>query len=105
MIIKWLEDALYDLQSLRHYISQDNANAANKVVKKILNKVNLLSEQPDIGRQGRVLNTRELVISDTPYIVPYRIKNGVVEILRVLGLLTYKEESFITFLKAHVIRL
>ncbi len=94
MIIKWLEDALYDLQSLRYYISQDNANAANKVVKKILNKVDLLSEQPNIGRQGRVLNTRELIISDAPYIVPYRVKNDAIEILRVLHCAMQWPEEF-----------
>lgn len=83
MIIKWLEDAAHDLQALRQYISQDNISAANRVAKEILKKIELLSDQPSIGRQGRVPNTRELVISNTPYIVPYRVKDGIVEILRV----------------------
>lgn len=83
MIIRWLEDAIYDLQALRRYITQDNVFAANQVVQKVLDTVDLLSEQPAMGRQGRVLNTRELIISDTPYIVPYRVKNNIVEILRV----------------------
>lgn len=83
MIIKWLEDAVHDLQALRQYISQDNINVANKVVKEILKKVELLSEHSSIGRQGRVPNTRELIISNAPYIVPYRVKDGIVEILRV----------------------
>ena len=83
MIIRWLDDAAHDLQSLRHYIAQDNAVAANKVVKKILHSIEMLSEQPGIGRQGRVVNTRELIVSGTPYIVPYRVKNNVIEILRV----------------------
>ena len=83
MKIIWLEDALYDLQALRHYISQDNPRAANGVAKKILSSIEVLSEQPEIGRRGRVSHTRELIIVDTPYIVPYRVKNNVVEILRV----------------------
>jgi toxin ParE1/3/4 len=83
VIIKWLEDAVYDLQALRHYIGQANVPAANSVVRKILDKVELLSGHPGIGRQGRVFNTRELVISDTPYIIPYRVKDMEVEILRV----------------------
>lgn len=83
MIIYWLEDAIRDLQHLRHYIAQDNKNAAKKIVKKIMHSTELLIEQPGMGRPGRVLNTRELVISDTPYIVPYRVKNEVIEILRV----------------------
>ncbi len=84
MIIKWLDDAVYDLQALRQYIAQDKPSAANRIAKQILKTVNLLSDQPNIGRPGRVLGTRELVVSSTPYIVPYRVKNNAVEILRVL---------------------
>lgn len=31
----------------------------------------------------RVYNIRELIVAETPYIIPYRIKNNTVEILRV----------------------
>jgi toxin ParE1/3/4 len=84
MIVKWLDDAVTDLYSLRQYIAQDKPAAANLIAKQILNAVNLLSEQPNLGRPGRVLGIRELVISNTPYIVPYRVKNNSLEILRVL---------------------
>lgn len=94
MIIRWLEDAIDDLRALRHYIAQDNVAAAGQVVKKILQVVGLLSEHPGIGRPGRVANTRELVISDTPYIVPYRVKNGVIEILRVFHCAMQWPENF-----------
>ena len=83
MMIRWLDDAINDLQSLRHYIAQDNVVAARKVVKKTLGTIGILSEQPGMGRPGRVANTRELIVSGTPYIVPYRVKNNTIEILRV----------------------
>lgn len=83
MIIKWLDDAVNDLQSLREYIASDKPYAANRVAKRIIDAVNLLSEQPGIGRYGRVHNTRELVVSGTPFIIPYRVKNNTIEILRV----------------------
>ena len=83
MKIRWLEDAVFDLEALRHYIAQDKITAANQVVKKVLAAVELLSEQPHLGRQGRVHNTRELIISATPYIVPYRVKDSTIEVLRV----------------------
>jgi toxin ParE1/3/4 len=38
---------------------------------------------PQIGRPGRVSGTREFVITKTPYIVPYRVRNDALEILRV----------------------
>ena len=37
-----------------------------------------------IGRKGRVEGTRELVIAGTPYIVPYRVRDDVVQIITVL---------------------
>lgn len=83
MIIKWLDDAKYDLQALYRYITQENPAAANRVANRILDAVNLLLEQPEIGRQGRVSHTRELIVSGTPYLIPYRVKNNVIEILRV----------------------
>lgn len=93
MIIKWLDDAVDDLRALRQYIAQDNPPAANRVAKQILKTVELLSKQPAIGRQGRVFNTRELIISNTPYIVPYRVKRNTIEILRVFhGAMQWPEE-------------
>ncbi len=83
MIIMWLDDAVQDLRSLHQYITSENPSAANRVAKHILNTVNLLIEQPSMGRKGRVHNTRELVVSSTPFIIPYRVKNKTIEILRV----------------------
>jgi toxin ParE1/3/4 len=84
MMIKWLDDAIYDLQALRQYIAQDKPIAANRLAKQILKAVNLLSDFPSMGRPGRILGTRELIVSNTPYIIPYRVKNNFIEILRVL---------------------
>jgi toxin ParE1/3/4 len=36
-----------------------------------------------MGRPGRVPGTRELVVSDTPFILPYRVRDSAVEILAV----------------------
>jgi toxin ParE1/3/4 len=84
MQIKWLEYAVLDLQELYQYISYDSAQAAKRVTKRIQKAVNMLAEQPYIGRAGRVHGTRELIITGTPYIVPYRVKIDKLEILRVL---------------------
>jgi toxin ParE1/3/4 len=84
MMIKWLDDAINDLRSLRQYIAQDKPSAASSLAKRILNTVNLLSQQPNMGRAGRVSGTRELLIANTPFIIPYRVKNHCIEILRVM---------------------
>lgn len=83
MMIVWLEDAVGDLKSLHQYITLENPSAANRIAKRILNIVNQLVNQPAIGRFGRVHNTRELIVSGTPFIIPYRVKKNKIEILRV----------------------
>ena len=65
------------------YIANDNADAARLVVQRVLNAVAMLAEQPGLGRPGRIPRTRELVVLKTRYIVPYRVRGEVVEILRV----------------------
>ncbi len=36
-----------------------------------------------MGRPGRVLGTRELVVSETPYVIPYRVRQDRLELLAV----------------------
>jgi len=84
MQIKWLPEAGQDLIGIRHYIAEDNPGAAVQVAKRILDTVNYLRNHPEIGRAGRVPSTRELIIPGLPYIVPYRMKGGAIEILGVL---------------------
>jgi toxin ParE1/3/4 len=84
MNIKWSKEALKDLQSLHRYIAKDNPFAAEKTAMAVVMAVEtILPVNPEIGRPGRVIGTRELVIKNTPYIVPYRIKLGVIQVLRV----------------------
>ena len=84
MQVIWFKRAVLDLKSVRDYITQDNPQAAQQVVQRIKDKVSLLSEQPGIGRPGRVPNTRELLVDQTPFILPYRVRDNKIEILRVL---------------------
>lgn len=83
MRVKWLRNALGGLESEAEHISQDNPQAAAELVVEIFKKVNQLSDFPNLGRPGRVPGTRELVITRYPYIIPYRVKDEIVEILRV----------------------
>ena len=58
--------------------------AACRMAERIEDAVAGLSSHPELGRQGRVPQTRELIVPGTPYIVPYRIQEDVVEIRTVL---------------------
>lgn len=84
MKIRWVRLALTDLDEAAAFISQENPEAAKRAVKRIRDAARLLSDQPNAGRPGRVHGTRELVIADTPFILPYRVVRNTVQILRVL---------------------
>ena len=73
-----------DLRAIKKYICCDNFSAAQEVVKRILESIEKLKDNPSIGRAGRVLRTRELVISKYPYIVPYHVRDNNIYVLRVL---------------------
>ncbi|MBL8350168.1 MAG: type II toxin-antitoxin system RelE/ParE family toxin [Burkholderiaceae bacterium] len=83
MRVKWLRNALRNLDDEASFIASDDPRAAQQVVERILTAVAKLEAQPGIGRPGRVPGTRELVVAKTRYIVPYRVRGEVVEILRV----------------------
>ncbi|MFA4828870.1 MAG: type II toxin-antitoxin system RelE/ParE family toxin [Thermodesulfovibrionales bacterium] len=84
MIIRWLDEAISDLIEIRDYIANDKPQAAQAVAGRIRKTVDLLKDQPGIGRPGRVEGTKELIIPGLPYIIPYRVKANSIEILRVL---------------------
>jgi toxin ParE1/3/4 len=83
MQVKWLRAALQELDAEAEYIARDNPSAAARIVRTIAAAVDRLADHPAIGRPGRVIGTRELVVPNTPYIVPYRVRGDSVEILRV----------------------
>jgi toxin ParE1/3/4 len=84
MRINWAEPAIRDLGSLRVYIARDNAQAAEGQVNGILASIGNLTALPGSGRPGSRPGTRELVISHTPYLAVYRVKDQDIQILRFL---------------------
>jgi toxin ParE1/3/4 len=81
--VKWLRTALANLDAEAEYIAEDNPGAAGRVAQRVFRAVDLLKKNPALGRAGRVAGTRELVVPETPYIIPYRVRGDAVEILRV----------------------
>lgn len=85
MEVRFSESSLEDLRSIREYICANNEEAAKKVVAHILEQVEtILVHNPAIGRAGRILRTREFVVSKYPYIVPYQVRENTIYILRIL---------------------
>jgi toxin ParE1/3/4 len=84
MRLIWLRRALFDLDAIEAFIETDNPLAARTMEQRIIEAVTLLKEQPSMGRTGRVADTRELVISGTPYIVAYTVIAGDITVLAVM---------------------
>ena len=83
MKVRWTRPALNDLEGIGDYVAKDNPVAAARLVARIFDHVDALNEHPKIGRIGRVSGTREFVVSDTPFVVPYRVRGDEVEVLAV----------------------
>ena len=83
MNIEWSPQALADLKVIYSYITRENPPAARKLHERITSCISLLAETPHIGRVGRIAGTKELVVSGTSYIVPYRVIENTLQLLRV----------------------
>ena len=83
MRLRWAVPALRDLEAVGDHIARDNPAAAARLVARIFDQAGKLARYPHRGRPGRVPHTRELVVAGTPFLVPYRVRDGEVEILAV----------------------
>ena len=83
MRVRWLRRAARDLDAEVAYIAKENPAAAAEMAAYVDARVSSLAEQPALGRPGRVLGTRELVIDRYPYIVPYRVAGQEIHVLAV----------------------
>ena len=82
MTVRWTATALRDLASLHSYIADDNAMAASTVVETVVAGIDALARHPEMGRQGRVAGSRELVIA--PYVVAYRARKTSIDVLAII---------------------
>ncbi len=83
MVVIWLDRARHELLQIRDYIAADNPTAAEQAARRILETAERLRNTPHIGRPGRISGTREFVIARTPFIIVYRVRDQIIEILRV----------------------
>lgn len=84
MTLVWLRRAIADRDAQLNCIAQDNPRAAIEQGDRIADHVSQLLRHPEIGRAGRIPGTRELVISRTPFIVVYRLRDKRIELMRLL---------------------
>jgi toxin ParE1/3/4 len=83
MRVVWSPRAIRHLASHREHIAKDSEQNAALVAQRILHSIDLLHTQPEMGQPGRVVGTRELVVPNTPYIIPYRVRSETLELIAV----------------------
>ena len=86
MRVRFSAAAVADLESIRDYIAQNNPQAAERVLTRIGDAIELLREFPKLGHSGAVDGTMEMVVPRLPYIIVYETGPELVEeviILRV----------------------
>lgn len=83
-MIEWTEQATRQLDQAHDYIALSNSEeVAARITMQIATSVEQLAAFPMSGRVGRVPGTRELVISNTPFIAAYAIEKGRIVILAI----------------------
>ena len=83
-MIEWTEQATQQLDQAHDYIALSNGQeVAARITTHIVASVQQLAAFPMSGRPGRIPGTRELVISNTPFIAAYTIENDRIVILAI----------------------
>lgn len=83
--IIWTESALLDLNDIAEYIALDKISAAKRLVHRVFERVELLSDSPESGRKPpelKDLRYREVIVG--PCRVFYRISENEVIVLYVM---------------------
>jgi plasmid stabilization system protein ParE len=70
------------LERIRVFLKETaDAEVMLSEAQRIWDSCQRLTQFPDSGRPGRIPLTREVVVS--PYVIPYRVRKGIVEILNI----------------------
>ncbi len=83
--IIWTEPALNDLEEIANYIALDKISAAQRLVRKVFDRVDLLSQSPNSGRNVPELSRsryKEVIVG--PCRIFYRFSIDTVYILHVM---------------------
>jgi toxin ParE1/3/4 len=83
LTLHWTPIAIAHLHAAYEFVANDSEPAADSLVERIFSAVEQLTQYPQMGRDGRVKGTRELVIAGTPYVVAYHVRRNRIDVLAV----------------------
>jgi plasmid stabilization system protein ParE len=83
MRLVWTNAAVIDLEQISDYLFEVNPELANPTIQRIFASTSELKLFPRRGRTDRKEGTRELVLTQLPYLIGYEVVDQSVRVLRV----------------------
>jgi toxin ParE1/3/4 len=84
MNVLWTRRAITHLEAELEYYGRINPALAKELSIVIKDSITNIFTLPSMGRPGKKMDTRELIINKYPYIMVYRVKNNVLEIVALI---------------------
>lgn len=85
LTIRWTMPAFNDFMVFVNYYRHEvSLEVSKRFADRIEKSLETLSQMPTIARPGFKINTRQYILQDFPFIIEFRIKNNMVEILAFL---------------------
>ena len=82
--IKYTPVAIQDLNAGYDYIYHENQPVARQIIERIEQTITYLKDQPFMGHKGRVKETYEAFVPNTPFIIVYQVSSEFLIIVSVL---------------------
>lgn len=83
MKLSWAKRASTNLGKIYNYIHERNPDAADRVISDIVKSAQLLPQFPLMGMVSDDPDVRLLQVPGRPYLLPYQVIDGEIEILTV----------------------
>lgn len=83
MTLQWTPRAVADLEEISDYLVSVHPKSWERLIERIETTARYLLQFPHMGKIGLAPGTREFVLSGTPYMLVFRLREDVVQILSV----------------------
>jgi addiction module RelE/StbE family toxin len=84
MRVNWTKRALNDLEIEANYLNEISPSIKDSFLEDVEGGIDLIKEYPELGRIGRVNQTRELILKKFQYILVYLVESSYIDIIRLL---------------------
>jgi len=81
--IRWTRAAAADMENISDYLRERHPHYRELTMRKLYSTIGDLKWWPWRGRPGREEGTREILFRPMPYVAVYRVKEQIIEIVRI----------------------